>query len=145
MPIIYALTCKDPTKIYFGSTVKTKEQRLKSHNNCWNSWKNGKGNYCTSFDLFEIGDVEIHIVMDCPDVNEVELREIEQIYLDNCDCVNIMNAFLTQEEHKEYMKEYSQKNKERIKEHKKKYFLSEKGILAKERQKQKRKILKSIS
>ena len=152
MPIIYALTCKDRTKIYFGSTASTKEDRFLKHKHSWNSWKNGRSSYCASFELFEIGEVEIHLVMDCPDVYEVELRKIEQIYLDNCECVNIMNAYQSEEEYKKYMKEYSQKNKERITEHKQKYAKSEKGILSAERKNQKRrenrlklKIIKSIS
>jgi hypothetical protein len=130
MPIIYALTCKDPTKIYFGSSIMTKEQRLKSHNDCCKRWKNGIGGYCASFELFEIGDVEIHIVMDCPDVSKLELREIEQIYLDNCECVNIMNAFLTEEQKKEqkYKASYKYLKSDKRKEYVKEYEVSDRRI-----------------
>jgi hypothetical protein len=115
MPIVYALTCKDPTKIYFGSSIQSKEQRYSKHKNKWKTWKNGKiTNYCASYELFEIGDVEIHLVMDCPGVDELELRQIEQIYLDNCECVNIKNAYRSEEVLQKYTKEY---NKEYHKEY----------------------------
>jgi hypothetical protein len=125
MPIVYALTCKDPTKIYFGSSIQSKEQRYSKHKNKWKTWKNGKiTNYCASYELFEIGDVEIHLVMDCPDVSELELRQIEQIYLDNCECVNIKNAYQSEEEYKEYQREYQQS--EKYKNYKKEYQQTEK-------------------
>ncbi len=116
MPIVYALTCKDPTKIYFGSTIMTKEERFLHHKNSYKRWKDGKCRYCASFELFEIGDVKIHIVMDCPDVDKLELRKIEQIYLDNCECVNKYCSYRSKEQiqeyNKQYNKEYYRKNKE---------------------------------
>lgn len=111
MPIVYALTCKDSTKIYFGSSMQTKQRRYSKHKYDFNRYKNGKGNYCASYELFEIGDVEIHVIMDCPCVDEIQLRQIEQIYLDNCECVNIKNAYISEETIKQYRKEYQQTEK----------------------------------
>ena len=112
MPIVYALTCKDPTKIYFGSSITTKESRYSRHKYDWKRWKNGKGYYCASFELFELGDVEIHIVMDFPDdIPNIELRKIEQTYIDSIDCVNMQCAYRSKERRKEYMKEYQKTEK----------------------------------
>jgi hypothetical protein len=122
MPIVYALTCKDPTKIYFGSSIRTKESRFSQHKCNWKRYKDGKDRYCASFELFEIGDVEIHIVMDCPDdISNIELRKIEQIYLDNCECVNMQCAYRSEEKLQEYQKQYKQtdKCKEYMKEYEK--------------------------
>jgi hypothetical protein len=137
MPIVYALTCKDPTKIYFGSSMNTKEERYSKHKANHKLWKDGKSYYCASVELFEIGNVEIHIVMDCPGVSELQLREIEQIFLDNCECVNIMNAFITEDQRKEYNKKYKQTEKykqksneyqqgEKFKEYQYNYYRTEK-------------------
>jgi ribosomal protein L14E/L6E/L27E len=120
MPIVYALTCKDPTKIYFGSSMNTKKERYSKHNYSWKKWKDGKGNYCASYELFEIGDVEIYIVMDCPDdISELELRQLEQIYLDNCECINIKKSYRSEGQIKEYNKAYQQT--EKYKEYQKEY------------------------
>ncbi len=110
MPIVYALTCKDPTKIYFGSSILTEKQRLKSHYDNWKKWKNGNCYYCSAFEIFETGNVEIHIVIDIPDdISNLELRQIEQIFLDNCECVNICNAYQSKEQCREQKKQHMRK------------------------------------
>ncbi len=117
------MTCKDLTKIYIGSSMTAKEKRLSKHKCDWKRWKDGKRRNCASFELFEIGEVKIHIVMDIPDdISNIELRKIEQIYLDNCKCVNIKKSYRSKEQKIHYLKEYQQS--EKSKEYRKQYYQS---------------------
>ena len=111
---IYRLTCNDPDLIYYGSTVQTLKKRISHHKSHLN---------CSSKKLFDVGGVEIELVLECPCDNEIELREIEDTYIVNDKCVNITRPFVSQEEQKlnrlnydrteprkEKKKEYQEKN-----------------------------------
>jgi len=99
---IYRLTCNDPDLIYYGSTFLTLPDRLSLHKR--------KKNNCSSKKLFEVGGVEIELVLECPCNNEIELRQIEDTYIVNDKCVNITRPFVSQEEQKENEKLYRLKN-----------------------------------
>jgi hypothetical protein len=132
---IYRLTCDDPDLIYYGSTVLTLPRRLAKHK----CHKN-----CSSKKLFEVGGVEIELVLECSCETKRELEEVEQTFIDNDECINKQRAFRTELEHKEWFKinrkyginetytKYSQdyektdKRKEYKKEYNKKYRESKK-------------------
>ena len=138
---IYRLTCDDPNLVYYGSTIQELWKRFSVHKS------NFKHNRvcCASKKLFEVGSVEIELVLEVEVGSIRELREIEQTYIDNDECVNKQRAFQTQEQLKEQKikasikyynsekaKEYEKKRKnteyykEYEKEYNKKYYQSKK-------------------
>jgi hypothetical protein len=123
---IYRLTCVNLDLVYYGSTVITLKQRLAKHKSDYNRWKSGKSTcYCASSELFEAGDVEIELVIDCPCENKRELEEVEQTFIENDDCCNMKRAYWSNENKKDYMKEYNkdyrEKNIDYIKQYGKEY------------------------
>lgn len=110
---IYRLTCDDPNLIYYGSTTLSLAQRLTIH-------KSKKGD-CSSKKLFDVGGVEIELVLECPCDSQIELRQIEQTYIDNDNCINEVNAYVDKNKY--------EKSENRIKlkkESSNKYFKSDK-------------------
>jgi hypothetical protein len=131
---IYRLTCYDPNLVYYGSTIQTLKARLRKHrcNDCVKK--------CSSKKLFEVGGVEIELVLECPCNTLIELREIEQTYIDNDDCINKINACHNKEEY--------EKSEKRIISRKlanEKYHKSDKGIETKKNYRLKQKALKNIN
>ena len=121
---IYRLTCDNPELIYYGSTVVPLRQRLKKHRAGYKNWANDNSKkYCSSFKLFEAGGIDIELVLECPCENNIELRQIEQTYLDNDICINEQRAFRTKEQKREQSKETYEriKNTDKYKEYHKKY------------------------
>ncbi len=109
---IYRLTCANLDLVYYGSTVQTLKERLKGHRVKYNAFKSGKLRHIySSFKLFEVGDVEIELVIDCSCQSKRELEEVEQTFIDNDECVNDRRSFMTKENNREnqlnYMKNYS--------------------------------------
>jgi hypothetical protein len=94
---IYRLTCDNPNLVYYGSTTLKLTHRFYQH-------KAQKVN-CCSKKLFEVGGVEIELVLECPCETQKELREIEQTYIDNDECINKRNANLNK---KEYYRKYQE-------------------------------------
>ncbi len=113
---IYRLTCDDPELIYYGSTTLELSTRLYNHKKLVKK--------CSSQKLFEVGGVEIELVLECPCESLQELREIEDTYISNDTCVNVRRAYLTAEETKIRFKEY--KNSQKSKETQKRYRQTEK-------------------
>jgi len=123
---IYRLTCDNPNLVYYGSTTLSLAQRLTVH-------KSQKAD-CSSKKLFEVGGVEIELVLECPCNSSKELRQVEQTYIDNDNCINKVNAYLDREEYEKSeirinSKEIS-RNKyfqsDKCKEHRKTYNQTEK-------------------
>jgi hypothetical protein len=133
---IYRLTCDDSNLIYYGSTTLELRDRFKGHKN---------SRQCSSKKLFEVGGVEIELVLECPCDTLKELREVEQTYICNDICINEQNAYFnrdeyektedrinrkkkyeTSEKRKQYKKEYRLDNKETIKQYNKEYRLKQK-------------------
>ena len=84
---IYRLTCDDPDLIYYGSSNNI-YKRFSQHKTDFNN----KLNSCSSYKLFEVGSVEIELVLDCSGTSREEMREIEQTYIENDICINKANA-----------------------------------------------------
>lgn len=126
---VYRLTCNNPDLIYYGSTIQTLLKRFYLHKH---DFKTDRGS-CTSKTLFEVGGVEIELVLEVEVNSIIELREIEQTYIENDICVNKQRSFIAQEQRiqlkKERTRKYKQtdKGKERHKAGNNKYNNSEKG------------------
>jgi len=129
---IYKISYKDLN--YYGSSKY--KNRFIGHKSDYKSWKEGKADlYVSSFKLFEEAEKNneqpTFEVLGCfykPFCNEC-MRKEEQKYIDGNECVNIQNAFVSEEQRKEnmreymieYMKEYREENKEQIAEYNKQY------------------------
>ena len=132
---VYRLTCDDPSLNYYGSSDNI-YGREKSHKCNHKRLKDGKSTYyCSSFKLYDVGGVEVELVLECSDeISKLEMREIEQTYIDNDECCNIQGAIKTEENEKkyretesrkQYIKLYNESNK--AKEAKKNWCKSENG------------------
>jgi len=126
---IYKLTSEHTNKIYIGSTCQELLcSRLKQHNIQYKGWKKGKRGYLTSFELFELGIVQITLLENYPcDTNDKLLtRERYWIEQHRHIILNKYNPIRPDEEHKKIIKQYHKQryenNKERITEYNKQYY-----------------------
>ena len=122
---IYKLIVENhPELIYIGSTIKPLQKRLSNHKSMY---KRGETNY-SSFQLFETGEeVKIELLEEVDFEDVAELREREDYHICNTSCcINKRRALRTDEDNKEYYKQYHKEryknNKEEIKEQKKEYY-----------------------
>ena len=88
---IYKITAGD--EIYIGSTTqKYISQRFSHHVSSYNSFKkNKKGNYCSSyylFDKYEVSKCSCELIEYFPCKNKRELLIREYYYINTLDCVN---------------------------------------------------------
>jgi hypothetical protein len=126
---VYRLTCNDPELNYYGSSDDI-YLRESHHEYNYKYWKTGVSEvYCSSYKLYEVGGVEVEMVLECSEISKREMRQIEQTYIDNDECVNEKNSFVSEEdivefnrlrskkqystdEGKQVKKEYYQKNRQ---------------------------------
>lgn len=117
-------------EIYIGSTTKDYlSQRMTTHRGSYNSFKNGKSPFITSYLLFDKYGVENCkiILLETVNVNSKdELLSREAHYIKKLDCVNKQIPLRTR---KEYSKEYYQENKEHITEWQKDYYIKNKDYI----------------
>tara|TARA_R110000868_G_scaffold91234_1_gene253077 strand:+ start:174 stop:728 length:555 start_codon:yes stop_codon:yes gene_type:complete len=111
MPIVYSIVCNITGEKYYGSSIKTLEARLSQHK-C-------KYNTCISKQIILRGDYDIYPLGKYDTIEEAELKE--KWYIDNKNCINQKRVRLTEEERKEYHKEYYEQNKEQLCEKNKEY------------------------
>ena len=116
---IYKIVCNITGKVYIGSTSKKYlSERLSGHRRHYNSYKLGKGNFTTSYDVLENNDYSIILLENypCNDKNERNARE--RYYLETIECVN---KNLPGRKSDEYFKQYAELNKDKITSYKAKY------------------------
>ena len=119
---IYKIISSHTDKIYIGSTCKKYlSQRLQGHKDDYKRWKNGKKTKTTSFDLLELGEVEIILIENYPCNSKDELHSRERHWIDqNKD--NIINKVIPTRTVKEHYKD----NIDRMKEKKKEFYKNNK-------------------
>ena len=112
---IYLLICNETGLQYVGSTTHSLKKRLKSHKDDYKRFLKGLHPNVTSFDVIRGGNYDIELIEEIEFENKQDLYDIENIYIENVDCVNKYkaNTGLTK---KEYDKEYRKENKEKINE-----------------------------
>jgi len=98
---VYTLRSFKTKDIYIGSTTQTLSKRLYQHKKTYKSYKNGKGFYITSFNLFDVGDVYIELLTDYPCNNRNELMRCEGQYIRDMQCVNKVIPGRTRAEYNE--------------------------------------------
>jgi len=123
---IYEIRCNKTNKIYYGSTIQYYLcDRLKQHKSNFKRWLKFDKGYCSSFEIIKNGDYKIILVENFECNSKDELRQREQFYIDNNDCINKISSYLTEEQKKEKHRERSKKryeeNKEEIKDYNKQY------------------------
>jgi hypothetical protein len=112
---IYKIVCDTTKLVYIGSTTKQYlSQRLDSHRRQYKTWKGGKGSNYTSFKVLEGNNYSIVLLelVDCKSKDELLARE--RFYIETVECVNKFVPLRTQEEEKNYAKEYREVNKDAI-------------------------------
>mgnify|MGYP005996765703 CR=1 FL=1 len=111
MAITYCLVCNITGEKYYGSSTKTLETRLNSHISKYNT--------CVSRQIIERGDYDIYQLGEYE--TELEAKMKEKWYINNKECINKNNVLVTDEEIKQYHKQYRENNKEEIKQYAKQY------------------------
>lgn len=109
---LYKIVCNITGETYYGSTIKTLNDRLTLH-------KNDKG--CLSRNIISRGDYEIIPIKDYPCNSKYELEEEEAKYIRNNNCINRNIPHRTQKEYIEDNKEEIKKKRDIKKEEKKTY------------------------
>jgi hypothetical protein len=122
---VYRLTCDDPNLVYYGSSDNI-YIRESHHEYNYKYWKAEVSSvYCSSYKLYDAGDVEVEMVLECPDeISKREMEEIEQTYIDNDECVNKKRAFVSKEDEMEFNRQRSikQYSTEEGKQKKREYY-----------------------
>ena len=127
---IYTLRSRSCDLVYIGSTIQTLPDRLSGHYRQLNTFKKGKGNNCTSFQILEKGDAYIELFEDYPCKSRNELERYEGQCQRKYECVNFIIAGRTmaeyiQDKNQEILKKkklYYQKNREKIIEKRKLHY-----------------------
>ena len=85
---IYKIVDNTNNNVYYGSTTKTLEHRLRLHLSNYKQFLKGKINFRTSFMILKNNDYAIHLVENYPCNNNKELQLRESFYIQNNECVN---------------------------------------------------------
>jgi hypothetical protein len=118
---IYKIIDNTNGNIYIGSSIQTLKERLRTHIN----------SNCASKEIIKNGNYRIELIEDYPCNNKEELRIREQYYIDNLECINLLNSYTSKEYRKEYKKKYDKeyhiKNKVNILNRQKEYYNNNKN------------------
>lgn len=87
---IYKLVSSNLEDIYIGSTTLRLCSRKAGHINAFKNWKNGKGNYVSSFKIIENNEFDIILLEEYPCENKEQLHARERHYIENNKCVNMI-------------------------------------------------------
>jgi hypothetical protein len=119
---IYKIVCNATGKQYIGSTTEpTLSKRLAKHRLNFKTWKNGHGNFTTSYLILEEENYEIILIELYPCSSRDELMMRERFWQDNIECINKVKSYTSKEEKKIYKKKWADDNKEQIAEKRKKW------------------------
>ena len=144
---IYKITSEHIDKIYIGSTAeKYLSQRKAVHASLYKRWKEDKKQYCSSYELYKLGDVKYELLelYNCNNKKELLERERYFMELNNGLLINKNRAGISEEEKKnqkvecnkkyyidvkEKFKQYYIDNQEKLKQYQKDYQAKKKAIL----------------
>ncbi len=99
---IYKIACNTTGKIYIGSTTQPIQERFRQHKSHYKSFKNGRKNYCGSFEIVENDNCEISVVLtfSCESNSEL-LKKEQEILMQYPEAVNKIRAFASDEVRRE--------------------------------------------
>ena len=95
---VYEIVCNQTGERYVGSTVLRMCLRKALHKQKYNG--------CSSKPIIDRNDFKINILED--NVPEETLRQVEQKWKTNLTCVNLREAYVSPEEHKERNRKYQE-------------------------------------
>ena len=101
---IYKITSPFCEKCYIGSTRKTIKERFKGHKNSTNN--------CASKELIKLGEPKIELLEEVNNINNSELRLLEQKYINENNCINKIKAVSNK---REYDREFQRKRRRNMK------------------------------
>lgn len=137
MPIVYGIWADDARLPYYGSTMETLVDRQKNHKYQYELWKEGITTKCMSFDLFDavgFDACQFEIVEQLPeDTSKEDMLWRERWYIENCPCVNKYIPIRTDEEYKEYRRQYYEAHKEERDEYTRQYRKTHKEQIKEQR------------
>lgn len=114
---IYGILCKTTWKVYYGSTSKTIDERLRGHEYEYTEYlKKGIGKNTTSVEIIKNNNYIITLLETC---DENDRNEREGFYIRNFQCVN---RIIPDRSPKEYNKKWLENNKDYRKEYFKGYY-----------------------
>ena len=122
---IYKIVDKTNNNIYIGSTTLKISNRLAEHRRLYKFYLNNNENKkykCTSFEIIKNNNYEIILIEELELNNNIELKYKERYYIENNNCVNKKKKVIrSKEDIKQYEKNWIENNKEKFKQHQKKY------------------------
>lgn len=135
---IYKIISNNTDKIYIGSTTNQYLSNRKSvHKAHYEMWKDDNTKqYCSSFELYDLGDVEFILLetYECNSKDELRARERYWIEQNINNIVNMVKRpIVTKEETNQRKKEYNVENKEHLAMKKKEYEIANKEHLKEKR------------
>lgn len=142
---IYRLRCKTTGLQYIGHTTVSLKQRLMKHEGHKREYDKGSyKHYCSSFQIIENNDYTIELIENYPCETQAQLRQREDYFIKNETCVNMIGAYLTEEQKKEQATKWQRENPEQYKAykakwHKEHYVPSERILLTEEEKKARKK------
>ena len=108
---IYKIVCSTTGEVYIGSTTyRWLCQRIGNHVQCYKAYKKGLFHYCKSFDIIERNNFKHEVIEEISFNEKIELREREQYWIDNTECINEKPAYNPNRQ--EYLQKYRDKHKE---------------------------------
>ena len=108
------ITDINPELVYIGSTCQALSSRKSIHKSAHKRFLAGKGNYVTSFKIFEVDPNPIIVLLEaCPCNSKEELHARERHWIENTMCVNRCIPGRTQQES---ARAYRRANREKVRE-----------------------------
>lgn len=140
---IYKLVSDETDKIYIGSTCTLLCKRLWQHQNSYKQWKIDSSNDCiTSFQLFQLGDVDIILIENYPCGDKNELHARERYWIEQNKEIIVNKVFPNKlfelgkvEYNKQYSRKYREENKEALSIIKKQYNKVNSKLISQKRDK----------
>ena len=115
---IYKIISNNTDKVYYGSTVSLLCRRKAQHNY---DFKNNL-NFLSCREIMDNEHWDLVLVEDYPCERKEQLLMRERFYIENNDCVNKANPFISKEERKVYIDKYNQDHKEERKKNQHIYY-----------------------
>jgi hypothetical protein len=115
---VYRIKSLKGPEVYIGSTVLSLKKRMEIHKSQYTMWlKNNRAKKtCASYHMFDkygFDGCVAELVQVVPYHQRTEVRRIEEEWMKNTPyAVNLIRAKITEEEHRNAMKEWREKNKE---------------------------------
>ena len=119
---IYMIMTENSNDIYIGSTTQTLEARLEEHES---RFRRGV-KYYSSYEILKQGNYKIVLIKNFACNSKIELETEETKFQKDLVCVNNRLARMTEEEKRQYNKQYKIDNKEKIKQQRKQYRIDNK-------------------